>query len=374
MQPATVQPAPVRGPEHFAIGSDTDSAGADSTASLPYVPADLSEWELPDVPTAAPTAQPSLLQGGLAAAPRTPIVPPKKPPPPLCPERVVRPAGKKPPPPLYPERVVRPEGKRKAPPPTIDEPRAKRKAPPPTLEESRPPTKRPPVTPWIPSYARPPFGKPQVPLPPTAVPTGASLRAPPPPPKVTTALVPWDYTYVREQAPVTPLRAAPLSPPKARALQGAAPVVDQAWADIANDEEYILPATWYARPPTEAAPATPTEMPPLPPDAADAAPALVVYTEDSWPRVRIEAPLGPLVPTERPVDDTNLPLPWTLPGALQGDEELPPSGEPDEEVEKNYPDVRLSRNSRLVPQGYREEKLCMLCYKAREPEIRNFCP
>ncbi len=192
----------------------------------------------------------------------------------------------------------------------MSEPHAKRKAPPPTLEESRPPKKAPPITPWIPAFARPPFGrpgKPQAPLPPTAVPTSASLRAPPAPPKVTTAIVAWDYTFVREQAPVTPFRAAPLTPPKARALQGAAPVVDQAWADIANDDEYILPATWYARPPTEAAPATPTEMPPLPPDAIDAAPALVVITEDSWPRVRIAPTLGPLVPTERPLVDPNLP-------------------------------------------------------------------
>ena len=203
---------------------------------------------------------------------------------------------------------------------------ALKEAPPPTLEDSRPPAKRPPTTPWTWTHTVPPLGEPQAPLPPTAVPTSkqlkAMLRAPPPPPTVTTALVPWDYTFVREQAPVTPLRVAPLSPPQARALQGAAPVVDQAWADIANDEEYILPATWYARPPTEAAPATPTEMPPLPPDTADAAPALIVYTEDSWPSERIAAPLGPLVPTERPLDDTNLPLPWTLPGALQGDEEL----------------------------------------------------
>jgi hypothetical protein len=157
-----VQPATVRGPEHFAIGSDTDSAGADSTASLPYFPADLSEWEQPDVPTAAPSAQPSLLQGGLAAAPMTPIVPPKKPPPPLCPERVVRPVGK-----------------RKAPPPTIDEPRAKRKAPPPTLEESRPPKKAPPpITPWIPAFARPPFGRPGKPQAPHPAYGGADEREP----------------------------------------------------------------------------------------------------------------------------------------------------------------------------------------------------
>ncbi len=85
-------------------------------------------------------------------------------------------------------------------------------------------------------------------------------------------------------------------------------------------------------------------------------------------RVRIAAPLGPLVPTERPLDDTNLPLPWRQPGALQGDDEQ------DDEVEKDYPDVRLSRNSRLVPEGQRETKFCMLCHKPREAERRNFCP
>ena len=84
-------------------------------------------------------------------------------------------------------------------------------------------------------------------------------------------------------------------------------------------------------PHTEAAPATPTEMPPLPPDAIDAAPALVVFTEDSWPRVRFAPTLGPLVPTERPLVDTNLPLPWNQPGLLQGDDD------PDDEVEKGLP-------------------------------------
>ncbi len=161
---------------------------------------------------------------------------------------------------------------------------------------------------------------------------------------------------------------APLTPPQARALQAAAPVVTQAWADIANVEEYILPTTWYARPSTEAAPATPTGMPPLPPDATDAAPALVVFTEASWPRVRFAPPLGPLVPTERPLVDPNLPLHWQQPGALQGDDDQ------DDEVEKDYPDVRLSRNSRLVPEGQRETKFCMLCHKPRMAERRSFCP
>ncbi len=199
------------------------------------------------------------------------------------------------------------------------------------------------------------------------------LKPPPPPPKVTTAIVPWSYTNVLEQAPMTP-QVAPLSPPPARALQGAAPAVDQAWADIENDEEYVVPASWYARPATEAAPATPTEMPPLPPETADAAPALFVFTEDSWPTVRFAAPLGPLVPSDRPLEDTNLPLPWTLPGALQGDDEPPPSGEPEIEVERDYPDVRLSRSSRPIPLAGRVEKFCLLCHQIRTPVIRNVCP
>ena len=66
--------------------------------------------------------------------------------------------------------------------------------------------------------------------------------------------------------------------------------------------------------------------------------------------MRFAATLGPLVPTESPLVDTNLPLPWNQPGALQGDDE------PDDEVEKDYPDVRLSRDSRLVPEGQREQK------------------
>ncbi len=371
--PATVQPATKRGPEHFAIGSDTDSAGAVSTASLPYMPADLTEWELPDVTPAAPTTQPSLLQGGLAAAPKTPIVPPKKPPPPLCPERVVRPAGKKPPPPLCPEPVVRPA--RKRPPPTLDErperpaekratikspplwidqvPSAKRKAPPPTLEESGPPAKRPPITPWTATHTVPSL-QPRGPLPPTAVPTTQQLKAmlkpPPPPPKVTTAVVPWGYTNVLDQAPMTP-QVAPLSPPPVRALQDAALAVDTAWADIENNVEYVAPASWYARPSfssaTTAAPATPTEMPPLPPETAEAAPALILYTED---------------------------MRQTLPGALQGDEEPPQSGELVTEVEKDYPDVRMSKSSRPIPEDRRVEKFCLLCHQVRNPTIRNFCP
>ncbi len=281
--PEIVQPATKRGPEHFAIGSDTDSADAVSTASLPYVRADLSEWDLPDVTPAAPTTQPSLLQGGLAAAPKTPIVPPKKPPPPLpegvvrpagnkpppplCPEPVVRPAGKKPPPPLCPEPVVRPAGKKppptladhpgrpeekrtfakiKAPPLWIDErPSAKRKAPPPTLEESGPPAKRPPTTPWTRTHTVPSLQT-RDPLPPTAVPTSQQLKAmlkpPPPPPKVTTANVAWGYTNVLDQAPMTP-RVAPLSPPPVRALQDAAPAVDTAWANIESSEGYVAPSS-----------------------------------------------------------------------------------------------------------------------------------
>ena len=72
-------------------------------------------------------------------------------------------------------------------------------------------------------------------------------------------------------------------------------------------------------------------MPALPLDAIDAAPALVVFTEASWPRVRFAPPLGPLVPTEQPLADPNMPLPFQQPGALQGDDDQ------DDEVEKGLP-------------------------------------
>ena len=149
------------------------------------------------------------------------------------------------------------------------------------------------------------------------------------------------YTNVLDQAPMTP-QVAPLSPPPVRALQDAALAVDTAWADIENNVEYVAPASWYARPSfssaTTAAPATPTEMPPLPPETAEAAPALILYTED---------------------------MRQTLPGALQGDEEPPQSGELATEVEKDYPDVRMSKSSRPIPEDRRVEKFCLLCHQVR---------
>ena len=96
-------------------------------------------------------------------------------------------------------------------------------------------------------------------------------------------------------------------------------------------------------------------MPPLPPDTAEAAPALFVYTEDTRQTVRFAAPLGPLDPSDRPPPGANRPFPWTQPGALQGDDDPPPSGELETEVERDYPDVRLSKSSRPIPLDRRTE-------------------